>query len=36
MWSKAVVNYCKRACKKSTAIQKLVKDVDVDCKVLCM
>ena len=32
LWSKAVVSYCKKTCKKSTAIQKLVKDVDVDCK----
>ena len=42
LWSKAVVSYCKKTCKKSTAIQKLVKDVkdaDVDCckfiKLLC-
>lgn len=32
LWTKAVVKYCKRACTRSTAIQKLVKDVDVDCE----
>lgn len=31
-WSKAIVNYCKSKCTESTAIQKLVKDTDVDCK----
>ena len=32
LWSKAIINYCKKKCTKSTAIQKLVKDIDVDCK----
>jgi len=31
-WTKAVVKYCKRACTRLTAIQKIVKNVDVDCK----
>jgi len=34
LWSKAIVNYCKKKCSKSTAIQKLVKDIDIDCKFL--
>ena len=34
VWSKAVVNYCKKRCTKSTAIQKLVKDMNVECKFL--
>lgn len=34
LWSRAVVSYCKRACTKSAAIQALVGDVDIDCK-LC-
>ena len=32
LWTKAIVNYCKKTCGRSTAIQKLVKDVDVECK----
>jgi len=32
LWSKATISYCKKSCKKTTAIQKLVKDVDVECK----
>jgi len=28
--SKAVVNYCKKKCTKTTAIQKLVKDIDLE------
>ena len=32
LWSKAVVTYCKAACRKMTFVQKLVKDVDMDCK----
>jgi len=30
LWSKAVVNYCKKKCTKTTAIQKLVKDIDLE------
>ena len=32
LWSKAVIIYCKVACKNMTSIQKLVKDVDMECK----
>lgn len=32
LWSKAIVTYCRKTIKKSTSIQKLVKDVDVNCK----
>ena len=31
-WIKAVITNCKKKCTKSTAIQKLIKDIDVDCK----
>ena len=31
-WSKAVIAYCKKKCTKSIAIQKLIKDIDVNCK----
>ena len=32
LWSKAVVSYCKKTCTRSTAIQALVGDTDIDCK----
>ena len=32
LWSKAIVTYCKKTITKSVSIQKLVKDVDVECK----
>ena len=31
-WSKAVIAYCKKKCTKSIAIQTLIKDIDVNCK----
>lgn len=32
LWSKAIVTYCKTKFRKMAAIQKIVKDVDVECK----
>ena len=32
IWSKATILYCKNRCTKTTAIQSLVKNVDVHCK----
>ena len=32
LWSKAAINYCKITQKKSSAIQIVVGDTDLDCK----
>jgi len=32
LWSKAVVYYCKKKCTRMSTIQKLVKDMNVECK----
>ena len=36
MWSKAILYYCKKKCKTTTAIQTLVKNVDAaECEFIC-
>ena len=32
LWSKSVVYYCKKKCTRMSTIQKLVKDMNVECK----
>ena len=32
LWSKAIIAYCKQSCTKSRAIQSVIKDTDLNCK----
>ena len=36
LWSKAIILYCKKTCTKSTAIQSLIKEIDVECELFIL
>ena len=34
LWCKSVISYCKKTQKKSTAIQQVIKEVDLESKLI--